>query len=52
MSDPKTFNHYIAERDAASNSLISQTTDFLFDYDPTLRKWSPRAASYVIDIDR
>ena len=52
MTDPKTFNHYIAERDASSSSLIAQTTDFLFDYDPTLRKWSPRAASYAIDIDR
>ena len=52
MTDPKTFNHYIAERDASSSSLIAQTTDFLFDYDPTLRKWSPRAASYALDIDR
>jgi len=52
MTDPKTFNHYIAERDASSSSLIAQTTDFLFDYDPTLRKWSPRAASYAIDIDK
>ncbi len=52
MTDPKTFNHYIAERDASSSSLIAQTTDFLFDYDPTLRKWSPRAASYAIDINK
>jgi peptide/nickel transport system substrate-binding protein len=51
LSDPKTFNQYIAERDADSAALISQTTDFLFDYDATLRQWTPRCAYFSIETD-
>lgn len=51
LSDPKTFNQYIAERDADSNALISQTTDYLFDYDATLKEWTPRCAYFSIETD-
>jgi len=51
LSDPKTFNQYIAERDADSAALILQTTDFLFDYDATLKEWTPRCAYFSIETD-
>lgn len=50
-NDPKTFNQYIAERDADSDNLISQTTDFLFSYDATLREWTPHCAYFSVETD-
>jgi ABC-type dipeptide transport system, periplasmic component len=51
LSDPKTFNQFIAERDDSSSSIISKTTDFLFEYDATLKTWKPQAAYYSIVTD-
>ena len=51
LNDPKTFNQYIGERDGNSKALISQTIDYLFDYDATLREWTPRCAYYEIETD-
>lgn len=51
LSDPKTFNQYIAERDAESSSLISTTLDCLIDYDTVKKEWYPRLASYEIETD-
>lgn len=48
LSDPKTFNQLIAERDADSNNIISMTSDFLVDYDMTRAKWLPHAADFII----
>ncbi|MBR7065064.1 MAG: ABC transporter substrate-binding protein, partial [Treponema sp.] len=48
-NDPKTFNQYIGERDNNSATLISQTTDSLFAYDPTLKEWRPQCAFYEIE---
>lgn len=51
LSDPKTFNQLIAERDGSSNSIVSQTLDYLVDYDATLRQWKPHMAFYKIETD-
>ncbi len=51
LSDPKTFNQYIGERDNDSASLISVTTDYLSDYDATKREWKPRCAFAKIETD-
>ncbi|MDE5899443.1 MAG: ABC transporter substrate-binding protein [Treponemataceae bacterium] len=51
LSDPKTFNQLIAERDADSNGIISATLDYLVDYDATLREWRPHCAFYEIETD-
>lgn len=51
LSDPKTFNQLIAERDAASAGIIGVTLDYLVDYDPTLRQWKPHCAFYEIETD-
>lgn len=51
LSDPKTFNHYIAERDAESAGVIGLTTDYLVDYDFITREWTPRLASYAVETD-
>jgi len=51
LADPKTFNQVIAERDGASNSIISNTLEYLFDYDPFEKQWTPRACSYELISD-
>jgi peptide/nickel transport system substrate-binding protein len=51
LSDPKTFNQYIAERDAESAGIIGVTTDYLSDYDAYKREWKPRCASASIETD-
>lgn len=48
-SDPKTFNQLIAERDGESSAIISETLDFLVDYDAYLREWKPRLAFFEIE---
>jgi len=51
LSDPKTFNQLIAERDSSSSAVIGKTLDFLVDYDPTFRKWKGRIADFDITTD-
>lgn len=51
LSDPKTFNQLIAERDGESNAIISETLDYLVDYDAYLREWKPRLAFFEIETD-
>ena len=51
LSDPKTFNQLIAERDGASSELINNTVDYLLDYDPVERQWKGRMADYEIETD-
>lgn len=51
LSDPKTFNQLIAERDGASSELINNTVDYLLDYDPVERQWKDRLADYEIETD-
>lgn len=51
LSDPKTFNQLIAERDAESSGIISGTLDYLVDYDSYLRKWIPELAFFEIETD-
>lgn len=51
LSDPKTFNQLIAERDGASSELINNTVDYLLNYDPVERQWKGRMADYEIETD-
>lgn len=51
LSDPKTFNQHIAERDATSAGIISLTLDSALEYDPTLREWKSHCASAEIETD-
>lgn len=51
FSDPKTFNQLIGERDGESSAIISETLDYLVDYDAYLRKWKPRLAYFSIETD-
>lgn len=51
LSDPKTFNHLIAERDGSSSALIEQTLEFLVDYDPIKKEWIPKGAFFEIETD-
>jgi peptide/nickel transport system substrate-binding protein len=46
--DPKSFNLLIAEQDSVTSAVTSYMIDFLVDYDPLLREWKPRAASFEI----
>ena len=52
MSDPKTFNILVAERDGQSAGIMGQTTDWLFDYDYEKREWIPRCAYFMIESDQ
>ena len=51
LSDPKTFNQLIADRDGTSASIVSMTLEYLIDYDRYERQWKPSAASYKIETD-
>lgn len=51
ISDPKTFNHLIAERDGTSSSIIEMTTDMIADYDTHSKTWKPKACYYSIEVD-
>jgi peptide/nickel transport system substrate-binding protein len=51
VSDPKSFNHFIAERDAETAGIMSSMTDYLYDYNVVRREWEPKAASFQIVID-
>ncbi|MCR4953730.1 MAG: ABC transporter substrate-binding protein [Treponema sp.] len=51
LSDPKTFNQLIAQRDGSSVGIVSMTLDALVDYDATLREWKPQVAFYEIETD-
>lgn len=51
LSDPKTFNQLIAQRDGSSAGIVSMTLDSLVDYDPVLHEWTARVAFYEIETD-
>ena len=51
LDDPKTFNQLIGERDGQSSALISETLDYLFDYDSYTREWKAEAADFKIETD-
>ncbi len=51
FSDPKTFNQLIGERDGESSAIISETLDYLVDYDAYLREWKPRLAYFEVETD-
>lgn len=52
LSDPKTFNQLIAERDASSSAIISMTLDSLVDYNMVTHEWIPRLAFFDIEVDK
>nr|MCR4790586.1 hypothetical protein [Treponemataceae bacterium] len=43
-ADPKSFNLLIAERDGATNSVLSYLYDSLFDYNSVTKEWKGRLA--------
>ncbi|MDR0451886.1 MAG: ABC transporter substrate-binding protein [Treponema sp.] len=49
--DPKSFNLLIAEQDSATGAVTGYMLDYLVDYDPLIREWKPRAASFEIRTD-
>ncbi|MCL2791507.1 MAG: ABC transporter substrate-binding protein [Spirochaetaceae bacterium] len=51
VAEPKTFNLLVAERDAPSNTIVRMMLDSLLDYDMVRREWTPRAASFEIEVD-
>ena len=51
LSDPKTFNQLIGERDSASMGIISLTLDYLVDYNNMTREWTPHCADFSIETD-
>lgn len=51
ISDPKTFNQLIAERDGTSTDIMAMTLDYLVSYDFLTRKWIPRLAFFEIETD-
>ena len=51
ISDPKTFNQLIAQRDASSDGIISMTLDYLVDYNPVTHEWEPKACYFEIETD-
>ncbi|MDR1411277.1 MAG: ABC transporter substrate-binding protein [Spirochaetaceae bacterium] len=46
--DPKSFNLLIAEQDSATGAVTGYMLDYLVDYDPLIREWKPRAASFEV----
>jgi len=48
-TEPKTFNQLIGERDGVSSALIGMTLDYLVDYNPVTKKWTPQVAYYNIE---
>ena len=51
VNEPKTFNHLVAERDAASSAITRMMTDFLVNYDVVRREWVPNVAFFEIEVD-
>lgn len=51
LADPKTFNQLIAERDGSSSAIVSETLDYLVDYDASKREWKARIADFKIETD-
>jgi peptide/nickel transport system substrate-binding protein len=50
-SDPKSFNHLIAERDSATGDVIRGLTDYLIDYNMLTREWEPHIASAEVRVN-
>lgn len=50
--DPKTFNLLVAERDAATTSIVGYLYDYLVDYDYNSRCWKPRIADFKVEQDQ
>lgn len=51
LNEPKTFNQLIGERDGQSFAIISNTLDYLCDYDKWAKKWNGRIADYEIEVN-
>lgn len=52
ISEPKTFNQVLAERDSSSSSIVALTLDYLVDYNSYTKTWTPHAATYEIEVDK
>ena len=51
VSEPKTFNLLVAERDGSSNAIVSMMHDYLVNYDVVRREWTPQAAFFEVVVD-
>ena len=51
-TEPKSFNHLIAEQDGATSSVMGNMTDYFLEYDVVERIWKPRLISCQIILDR
>ena len=49
-NDPKTFNP-VNVTDAETDSIVSVLYDYLADYDPYEREWTPNLADWEIEVD-
>ncbi|MFW6223874.1 MAG: ABC transporter substrate-binding protein, partial [Spirochaetota bacterium] len=49
-NDPKTFNP-VNVTDAETDSIVSVLYDYLVDYDPYEREWTPNLADWEIEVD-
>jgi len=50
-SDPKSFNHLIAEQDSATSTVVNSMTDYLLDYDVVARRWKGHIAEPQIIVN-
>jgi len=50
-NEPKTFNLLVAERDAASNAIVSSMHDYLVEYDVVRREWKGQTAFPEVVVD-
>ena len=51
VSEPKTFNLHVAERDASSAAIVSSMHDYLVDYNVVTREWKGQAAFPEVEVD-
>lgn len=51
LADPKSFNLLIAEKDAATMSVLAPLHQYLADYDIVAREWKPHIASFEVAVD-
>ena len=49
-ADPKTFNIIVADGDGETNALLSFLSDYLIDYDYSIKDWKPHIAAPRIEV--
>ena len=49
-ADPKTFNIIVADGDGETTALLSFLSDYLIDYDYSIKDWKPHIAAPRIEV--